>query len=135
MHHWLAGALFAVCLTSFSMSAHAHSGSAVPSAVGDKQVGVASYYSDRFHGRRTANGERYDRDNLTAVHSHLPFGSIIKVTNLHNNRSVELRINDRNHFRNGRLLDVSKRAARELGFIGAGVARVEIEVLRYGGDS
>jgi len=131
MHQWLVGAFFALCITSFSMNAHAHYPGSV-SAVGDTQVGVASYYSDRFHGRRTANGERYDRNDLTAVHSHLPFGSIIRVTNLRNNLSVELRVNDRNHFRNGRLLDVSKRAARELGFIGSGLARVEIEVLRYG---
>ena len=132
MHHWLASALFAMCLTSFSISAHAYSHSANPTAVGEKQVGVASYYSDKFHGRRTANGERYDRNDLTAVHSRLPFGTIIKVTNLRNNRSVELRVNDRNHFRNGRLLDVSKRAAQALGFIGSGLARVEIEILRYG---
>ena len=132
MHHWLVSALFALCMMSFSMSAHAYPRSVVPAAVGDTQVGVASYYSDRFHGRRTANGERYDRNDLTAVHSRLPFGSIIRVTNLRNNLSVELRINDRNRLPGGRLLDVSKRAARELGFIGAGLARVEIEVVRYG---
>jgi len=132
MHHWLASTLFAICLTSFSMGAHAYSGSVTPAAVGATQVGVASYYSDRFQGRRTANGERYDRNDLTAVHPHLPFGTLIRVTNLRNNQSVELRINDRTHLRRGRLLDVSKRAARELGFIGAGLARVEIEILRYG---
>lgn len=132
MHQWLSGALLSICLASFSLPGHAYSHTAAPSAVGDKQTGIASYYSDKFHGRRTANGERYDRDDLTAVHSHLPFGTIIKVTNLRNQRSVHLRINDRNHFRNGRLLDVSKRAARELGFIGSGLAKVEIEVVRYG---
>src|SRR5512136_2211517 len=108
---WLANALLSICLASFCTFGHAHS--TIPTAVGDKQVGIASYYSDKFHGRRTANGERYNKNDLTAVHSHLPFGTVIKVTNLHNNRSVNLRINDRNHFRNGRLLDVSRRAAQE----------------------
>lgn len=124
--------LLAVCLAFSSLACPARSQAAAPAAVGDRQTGTASYYSDKFQGRRTANGERYDREALTAVHSRLPFGSIIKVTNLRNQRSVELRINDHNHFRNGRLLDVSRRAARELGFVGAGLAKVEIEVLRYG---
>jgi len=132
MRYWLVSALFALSLTCFSMSAHAYSHSAAPSAAGDTQVGVASYYSDRFHGRRTASGERYDRNDLTAVHPRLPFGSIIRVTNLRNRLSVDLRINDRNRLPRGRLLDVSKRAARELGFIGSGVAQVEIEVIRFG---
>ncbi len=132
MHQWFFSALLPLYLASFSLSSHAYSRTATPTAVGDKQVGLASFYSDKFHGRRTANGERYDRNELTAVHSHLPFGTIIKVTNLRNQRSVHLRVNDRNHFRNGRLLDVSKRAARELGFIGSGLAKVEIEVVRYG---
>ncbi len=131
MRHLLTSVLFVLSLTSFSLSAQAYSQADISSA-GETQIGVASYYSDRFQGRRTANGERYDRNGLTAVHPHLPFGSIIRVTNLHNHRSIELRVNDRTRLRHGRLLDVSKRAARELGFVGAGLARVEIEVLRYG---
>lgn len=127
MHRKLCGLILTVSSASFSLPAQA----GLP-AVGDKQVGVASYYSDRFHGRRTASGERYDRDDLTAVHSHLPFGTIIRVTNLRNFRSVNLRVNDRGHFRRGRLLDVSKRAASELGFVGAGLAKVEVEVVRWG---
>jgi rare lipoprotein A len=93
------------------------------------EIGWASYYSDKFHGRHTANGERYDREGLTAVHPCLPFGTIIKVTNLRNHHSVHLRINDRRRFHHGRLLDVSKRAARELGFVGAGLAKVAVEVV------
>jgi len=131
MRQWLFGSLLAIYLASFSISSQAHS-TAVSSVVGDKQVGVASYYSDKFHGRRTANGERYDRDGLTAMHPRLPFGTLIKVTNLRNQRSVYLRVNDRTRLRGRRLLDVSKRAAQVLGFVGAGMAQVEIEVLRFG---
>lgn len=96
------------------------------------QYGVASFYADRFHGRRTASGERYNMHDLTTVHGHFPFGTILRVTNLRNQRSVDLRVNDRTRLPHGRLLDVSKRAATELGFIGAGLARVRVEVLQYG---
>jgi rare lipoprotein A len=130
MRQWFFGPLLAACLASINMPVHAHSPAAA--GAGDRQVGVASYYSDKFHGRRTANGERYDRDGLTAMHSRLPFGTIIKVTNLRNQRSVHVRVNDRTRSRHGRLLDLSKRAARELGFVGTGLARVEIEIVRYG---
>jgi len=97
-----------------------------------EQSGVASYYSDKMHGQRTANVEFYDKNALTAAHASLPFGSLVRVVNLNNNRSVELRINSRAHKANKRLLDVSKRAASELGFIQAGLAKVKIEVLRVG---
>ncbi|OQW79227.1 MAG: hypothetical protein BVN35_02500 [Proteobacteria bacterium ST_bin11] len=97
-----------------------------------EQSGVASYYSDKMHGQRTANGEFYDKNALTAAHASLPFGSLVRVVNLSNNRSVELRINSRAHKANKRLLDVSKRAASELGFIQAGLAKVKLEVLRVG---
>jgi rare lipoprotein A len=97
-----------------------------------EQSGVASYYSDKLHGQRTANGEFYDKNALTAAHASLPFGSLVRVVNLSNNRSVELRINSRAHKANRRLLDVSKRAASELGFIQAGLAKVKLEVLRVG---
>ena len=129
---WLAKAFLTICLASSCTLGHARGHAANPTAVGETQVGIASYYSDKFHGRRTANGERYNKNELTAVHSRLPFGTIIRVTNLRNKHSVHLRINDRKHPRNRRLLDVSKRAARELGFIGAGLAKVEIEVVRFG---
>jgi rare lipoprotein A len=132
MRQWLSITLAVFCLVTFSLPGQASSAAAKTLAAGDTQVGTASYYSDKFHGRRTASGERYDRNALTAVHPRLPFGTIIKVTNLRNHRSLHLRINDRTRLRHGRLLDVSKRAAQELGFIGAGLARVEIEIVRYG---
>lgn len=92
-------------------------------------VGAASYYADRFHGRRTANGERYDRSALTAAHRTLPFGTRVRVTNLENGRRVVVRITDRGPHRGGRLIDVSRAAARALGFTAAGLARVRLEVV------
>ena len=130
---WLAKALIAASLAAFcSLSQADYTDDTSQSVTVEKQVGIASYYSDKFHGRRTASGERYDKNALTAVHSHLPFGTLIKVTNLRNHRTVELRVNDRKHAHNRRLLDVSKRAAQELGFVGSGLAKVEIEILRLG---
>jgi rare lipoprotein A len=97
-----------------------------------RQIGVASFYHTRFHGRRTANGERYDKDALTACHARLPFGTVIRITNLRNLKSTEVRINDRNQLKGGRILDLSTRAARELDMMGSGLAKVELEVLAWG---
>lgn len=92
-------------------------------------VGFASFYGPEFHGRRTASGERYDEDELSAAHRTLPFGTRVRLTNLKNGRTVVVTITDRGPFRRGRIVDVSRRAARELGFLRAGVARVRLEVL------
>lgn len=94
-----------------------------------QQIGLASYYSDRYQGRRTASGERYDITKLTATHSKLPFGTRLRITNLVNHKSVVVRVIDRARARNGRLVDLSKQAARELDFIQAGTAKVKLEVL------
>lgn len=91
--------------------------------------GIASYYSDKFHGRRTANDERYDRNALTAASNRYPLGALVRVTYLKNSKSVVLRINDRMQDGNPRLIDVSRRAAKELGFQRSGLARVRVEVL------
>ena len=99
-----------------------------------KQIGVASFYHERFHGRRTANGEHYNKEALTACHAQLPFGTLIRITNLRNYKSTEVRINDRNRLKGGRILDISTRAARELDMMRAGVAKVELEVLAWGGS-
>lgn len=96
------------------------------------QIGLATYYSDRYQGRRTASGERYDKAKLTATHSRLPFGTRLRVTNLTNHKSVVVRITDRARARNSRLVDLSMQAARELDFIKAGTARVKLEVLSLG---
>ncbi len=94
--------------------------------------GIASYYSDSFNGKRTANGEIFNQQGMTAAHNQLPLGTVIRVTNLRNNKSVVVRINDRLHRRNKRLVDLSKAAAKKLGFVQSGITRVKIEIL--GGD-
>lgn len=90
--------------------------------------GVASWYGEDFHGKPTASGEVYDMNGLTAAHTKLPLGTWIQVTNQRNNRTVVLRVNDRGPWIPGRMLDVSKAAARSLGFMGAGLATVRMEV-------
>ncbi|MEM6907087.1 MAG: septal ring lytic transglycosylase RlpA family protein [Pseudomonadota bacterium] len=91
--------------------------------------GVASYYGRRFHGRRTASGERFNMNALTAAHKTLPFGSRVRVTNRANGRSVIVRINDRGPFVRGRTIDLSRRAAKEIGMISRGHARVTLELM------
>lgn len=93
------------------------------------EVGVASWYGPEFHGKRTANGERYDMNALTAAHRTLPMPSLVRVTNMENGRSAILRVNDRGPFARSRVLDVSRRAADALGFIGNGTATVKVEIL------
>jgi peptidoglycan lytic transglycosylase len=96
---------------------------------GAVQVGYASYYTTGDYGGRTASGERFDDRRLTAAHRTLPFGTRVKVTNLENGRSIVLTINDRGPFRKGRVIDVSKRAAKKLGFLRQGTARVRVVVV------
>lgn len=93
------------------------------------QVGIASYYANEYHGRATASGTRFDERRLTSAHPTLPFGTRVRVTNLENDRSVVVIITDRGPFGRGRIIDVSRRAARDLGFLRAGIARVRIEAL------
>lgn len=92
-------------------------------------TGLASWYGRRFHGRRTASGERYDMAALTAAHKTLPFGSRVRVTNLDNGRSVVVIINDRGPFVKRRVIDLSRAAAERLGFINHGLAKVRVDVL------
>lgn len=96
---------------------------------GAVQEGLASYYHDSLHGNLTANGETYDRKALTAAHRTLPFGTRVRVTNLGNGKSVELRINDRGPFVTGRIVDVSRRGAELLDFVREGVVEVRLEVI------
>lgn len=92
-------------------------------------TGMASYYGIRFHGKKTASGEKYDMNELTAAHKTLPFNSVVRVINLSNQKSVTVRINDRGPHIKNRIIDLSKAAAQKIGLIQAGVARVSIEVL------
>ncbi|HEV7344334.1 MAG TPA: septal ring lytic transglycosylase RlpA family protein [Devosia sp.] len=91
--------------------------------------GVASWYGPGFHGRTTANGERYDMNGMTAAHKSLKFGTKVKVTNANNGKSVVVRINDRGPFVGGRVIDLSKGAATAIDMIGSGTAKVSIEIL------
>jgi rare lipoprotein A len=95
-----------------------------------RQVGYASYYADRFHGRRTASGERYHVKKLTAAHLSLPFGTLVRVRVLKTGASVKVRINDRGPFVKGRIIDLSRAAANALGMQRAGVTKVEISVIK-----
>ncbi len=94
---------------------------------GYDETGIASWYGEPFHGRQTANGERYDMNALSAAHKTLPLPSLVRITNLNNGRSLKLRVNDRGPFVHGRIIDVSRRAAQLLGFQRAGTARVRVE--------
>lgn len=93
------------------------------------QEGMASWYGQSHHGKRTANGEAFDMESLTAAHRSLPFGTMVRVTNLATKRAITVRINDRGPFVQDRIIDLSARSARELGITQAGVARVRIEPL------
>jgi rare lipoprotein A len=94
---------------------------------GGPLVGIASFYGEEFHGRKTASGEKYDMHKLTAAHRTLPFGTKVKVTNIANGRSVVVRINDRGPFKKDRIIDLSFEAARRLGI--GGTAKVKLVVL------
>ncbi len=102
---------------------------APPPITNGVQVGVASWYGPGFHGNRTANGEIYDQYELTAAHPSLPLGTRVMVTNLENGRAVQVRVNDRGPFVDGRAIDLSYAAARTIGMVGPGTVRVRIEVL------
>lgn len=96
-------------------------------------VGIASWYGGKFHGRTTANGERFDMDLLTAAHPSLPFGSKVRITNPVTDDSVVVRINDRGPYAGNRMIDLSRAAARTVRIIDAGVAPVKLEVLSSDG--
>ncbi len=93
--------------------------------------GVASYYAAKFHGRRTSSGEAYDQYAFTAAHKTLPFGTIVRVTALWNNKSVDVKINDRGPYSHGRVIDISTAAAQEIGMISKGVGAVSIQIVSY----
>ena len=94
------------------------------------QAGIASWYGPRFHGKKTASGERFDQNGMTAAHRTLRFGTFVIVTRA-NGRSVEVRINDRGPFIRGRIIDVSRAAAVALGMKNAGLARVQVQPEHY----
>ncbi len=101
----------------------------IPDADGFRQQGTASWYGRQFHGRRTSNGEVYDMYGISAAHKTLPFGTVVRVHNLHNDQQLDVRINDRGPFVKNRIIDLSYGAAQKLGVVGPGTAPVEIVVL------
>ena len=98
----------------------------------DEDEGVASYYHNKFHGRLTASGEKYDKRELTAAHRDYPFGSWLRIVSLENGNEVIVRVNDRGPFVKSRLVDVSRAAAEQLDMLHDGLIRVRIEVLAWG---
>jgi rare lipoprotein A len=93
------------------------------------ETGIASWYGPGFHGKNTANGEVYDENGLTAAHKTLPMPSMVRVTNLENGRSIQVRVNDRGPFEAGRIIDMTRRGAQLLGFIDRGTARVRVDIM------
>jgi peptidoglycan lytic transglycosylase len=106
---------------------------AAPPAAGNEEVGFASWYGAQHQGKRTASGEVYDMNLLTAAHRTLPFGTRLLVTNRDTSQSAEVRVNDRGPFVKGRILDVSYAAARQLGAVGAGIFPVRLRVIALPG--
>lgn len=100
--------------------------------VGSAQRGIASWYGEPFHGRATASGEIYDMHGLTAAHKELPLGTVVDVLNLDNGKRVTVRVNDRGPFIKGRIIDLSYGAAKKVGMVGPGTAKVEIEIRSLG---
>jgi rare lipoprotein A len=103
---------------------------AVPPPVNGVEVGMASWYGHPYHGRAAASGEIYDMEQFTAAHRTLPFGTLVRVVNLANEKSVDVRINDRGPFAGDRIIDLSRAAARAIDLIGPGTARVRLEVMQ-----
>jgi len=104
----------------------------MPGVLNRVEQGFASFYGKSFQGRRTASGLPFDPKAATAAHKSLPFGTSVRITNLDNGRSVTATINDRGPYVGGRIIDVSQALARQLGFVRAGMARVQVEILGWG---
>ncbi|MGY3896122.1 septal ring lytic transglycosylase RlpA family protein [Aeromonas enterica] len=122
------GLLLSLCLLLAACSSRydeSHGGS----WRGYTETGLASYYADRYHGKKTASGERYRNNLNSAAHMELPFGSMVRVTNLANDKSVIVKINDRGNFPRGRIIDLSKAAFSTIGNIRDGIIKVKVEVM------
>ncbi|HEX2251945.1 MAG TPA: septal ring lytic transglycosylase RlpA family protein [Thermoanaerobaculia bacterium] len=121
--------LLLLLLIPLSIATACRTAGPVTGRPGEVQRGVASWYGEPFHGRFTASGEVYDMHQLTAAHRTLPFQTLVEVTNLDNGRRVTVRVTDRGPFVRGRVIDLSRAAAAEIGMIGPGIAQVELRVL------
>jgi len=96
------------------------------------QIGIASYYGRKFHKKRTANGEIFNMNKVSAAHKTYPLGTKVKVTNMKNGKSIKLTINDRGPYVKGRIIDLSYKAARKIDFVNQGTTKVRIDVIRLG---
>jgi rare lipoprotein A len=124
-------ALSFVVLTGCGKKSSAHvPASVTPARIGETETGIASWYGVPYDGRRSANGEIFNMEKLTAAHRSLPFDTWVEVTNLENQKSVDVRITDRGPFVKGRIIDLSMAAAREIDMVQAGIMRVKIKVIR-----
>lgn len=103
----------------------------LPTGAGYQETGLASWYGPNFHGKSTSNGEKYNMEAMTAAHKTLPMNTWVKVTNLKGGQTAVVRINDRGPFVDGRIIDLSKAAARQVGVLGPGTAKVEVVALGY----
>ncbi len=115
--------------SSSSSSKSSSSSSSSKKSTGKVEKGQASYYADKFQGKATASGEKYDKKKLTGAHRTLAFGTVVRVTNTANGKSVDVTINDRGPFKAGRVVDVSRAAAEQLDMIKAGVINCTVEVI------
>lgn len=122
-------ALLATCQAAHAGTQPADSTNRKGASISTVQYGIASYYSNRFQGKKTASGELFDQEKMTCAHNALPMGTWLRVTNLRNNRSVIVRVNDRLNYHNHRLVDLSRSAAAHLGYVRRGLARVKVTVL------
>lgn len=124
-----------VGVATFSLSLASHAPQAIPVARGEPliyQKGVASWYGPGFHGRQTANGEIYNMYALTAAHKTLPLGTRVRIRSFDTGKTVDVRINDRGPYVDGRVIDLSLRAAQKLGITEQGLDRVEVRILSLG---
>jgi rare lipoprotein A len=125
----LAFPLACLALSSCAKKHHIASSPAAPAPARSSETGLASWYGHPYHGRAAANGEIYDMEKMTAAHRTLPFGTFVRVTNLGNGKSVDVRIIDRGPFVAGRIIDLSHAAAGAIEMIGPGVAQVRVDIL------
>jgi rare lipoprotein A len=118
-----------VFIAVFTSSCSSRRATVVTPRVGAVERGIASWYGPGYHGRPTASGETYDMDHFTAAHRRFAFGTRVRVHNLDNGRSTQVRINDRGPFKKGRIIDLSRAAARDLDMVRPGTARVRVVVV------
>src|ERR1700689_3267405 len=126
----LAFSLACVAVSSCAKKRHITASPPIPPSPGSSEIGLASWYGPPYHGRPAANGEIYDMEKLTAAYRTLPFGTVVRVTNLDNAKSVDVRITDRGPFVAGRIIDLSHAAAEVIEMIGPGVAQVRVDILQ-----